>query len=668
MRRPVARWTDLCDETAHRRCERTNLSDGLPRADYRNVKILVGAVLVLLSGTWSAVAGQDGASALVAALSAESREARESGVARLARALDENPRLAERRDVHEAVARLLRAETAAVHALSLMAAPGDDNEDASDFYYATLIPAAMALLQDGRVAAESGLLVAMVDAIYNTESPFAVRLAREGTPVLESALALVDNPNAVRRGNGYDLLGQMLKAQRVGDLRHPLSAEDEWRARLALRGGLRDVDEAARFNAMSALITAGDTVMTGVGRVPMPSGRLDAVLKVLSSTAGRCPDRPRSRRARQALVAAYASQERAWRELASLVDTHPDLLSRADVQTAVVALLDDDHCRVSAAVAAGGGIHGSEIVNYELQFLALALLRTASPDVVTLLVAELLDGAFNTGSRYAQIIATVGEGAVPPLLLAAGGRDIYRRSKAYDVIGFTLANHRGGVVRQRLTVSSERSLRAALLKGLRDADIVCRREAVRAVVRAGDRTALPTLEWLAANDPDSGRGNLAAYSVRGQAIHAVSVLTRDERHDEVPGRPVRGRARHDIHRQFTIEAPPSVAVRPYMSERPMAAFVAHDLELQVVIGNGASVPAPGARVLLRKTDVVDGRPIGLVLRRNPAARPPGWTLELEAHIADSEGDGLHASARCADEAACAVAERMLMSIEFPRTK
>ena len=100
----------------------------------------------------------------------------------------------------------------------------------------------------------------------------------------------------------------------------------------------------------------------------------------------------------------------------------------------------------------------------------------------------------------------------------------------------------------------------------------------------------------------------------------------------------------------------------------MAAFVARDLELQLVVGDVASVPAPGSRVLWRKADVVDARPIRLELRRAPHARPPGWTLELEADIAVTDGEGLHAIAYCADEQACAVAERMLMSIEFPRTK
>jgi hypothetical protein len=159
-----------------------------------------------------------------------------------------------------------------------------------------------------------------------------------------------------------------------------------------------------------------------------------------------------------------------------------------------------------------------------LQPLALKLLEHAKGPTLRELVTQLLHSPFNTDSPLARQLATVGDGAADPLLVVARGRDIYRRSKAYNVIGITLSNNRARRLRQPLSSRSERQLRSALLAGLRDRDTVCRRDAVRGVLEARESSALPQLRRLAATDPDAGQPGSSSSSVRSLAARAVAML------------------------------------------------------------------------------------------------------------------------------------------------
>lgn len=235
--------------------------------------------------------------------------------------------------------------------------------------------------------------------------------------------------------------------------------------------------------------------------------RLQSALEVVSGKAGR-------------------AREQGLLELAAAVKAQPELAVRSEVQLAVAKLLTDENRRIGVAAFEGDAEANVEFYEEELVPLAFQLLRVATPDAMPALVASLLDGHFNTGSTFSRHLASVGEGAVVALLSASTSPDIYTRSKAYDIMGLTLANNGAGAVRQSLTAQSAKAMRTALLRGLLDADTVCRRDAVRALVAARHRAALPSLRKLAATDPDYGQSGLPANSVRGLAARAIIDLER----------------------------------------------------------------------------------------------------------------------------------------------
>jgi hypothetical protein len=89
--------------------------------------------------------------------------------------------------------------------------------------------------------------------------------------------------------------------------------------------------------------------------------------------------------------------------------------------------------------------------------------------------------------------------------------------------------HQRRSLRYSLSRRSEEAVRSCLLRGLRDSSIVCRREAVRGVERAGLREATPILRELAATDPDDGRSGNGPlrFSVRGLAAKAIATLSKE---------------------------------------------------------------------------------------------------------------------------------------------
>jgi hypothetical protein len=201
--------------------------------------------------------------------------------------------------------------------------------------------------------------------------------------------------------------------------------------------------------------------------------------------------------------------------------------TRSDLQLALAAMLRAEHRRIRDFVATHGNAEEYPYLEaYQEHLLpaALSVLPHATAATESELVSALMSGAFNRGSRVALAIAAAGEGAVTAALDSATSASAVERSKGYDLLGEMLGRHRAGTLRHPLSAASAAQARRALLLGLSDSDIVCRRNAIRGVVKAREHTAIPTLRILADTDPDDGRTGLARNSVRALAARAIETL------------------------------------------------------------------------------------------------------------------------------------------------
>jgi len=217
---------------------------------------VVFLALALATPVVSVAQAKDGIGEIVAGLSARLEATRQRSLIELARVIEADPRVRDRADVHVAVADLLRAEKARI--LEWGRQRKADEEGEYDGPYSDVLSLAVTLLGNGRVAAESGLLAAMVDGVYNPGSDFAKTLAAEGEPALAPAIERSHAPRVLDRLTAYDLLGEMLRLQTANGLRHPLRPAAANRARLALRAGLLDTDAVGRMSAIDAIVNAGD--------------------------------------------------------------------------------------------------------------------------------------------------------------------------------------------------------------------------------------------------------------------------------------------------------------------------------------------------------------------------------------------------------------------------
>jgi hypothetical protein len=222
-------------------------------------------------------------------------------------------------------------------------------------------------------------------------------------------------------------------------------------------------------------------------------------------------------------------REEAVTALATRIQADPVVRARADVQLALARLIRSEG-RTLIREAFQGFEPDSDLYDWQIVPAAMSILSNTTSTTKPVVVRALVEsGIFNSGSRLAQAIGAVGKGAVPAMLRASRERSSNRRANTFDLLGWTLANHRAGTLRQPLSAKSATAARRAIIRGLRDRDIVCRREAVQGVERAGLKEALPILRELAATDPDDGRaGNgRVRYSVRGLAAQAIETLSKE---------------------------------------------------------------------------------------------------------------------------------------------
>ena len=213
--------------------------------------------------------------------------------------------------------------------------------------------------------------------------------------------------------------------------------------------------------------------------------------------------------------------------LNQLFDRDSALLDNPAVYETVVALVRSETAVIDANFRNGVSTDEGFGEDYSVMLeTATRVLRAGAPDTRRALLAALVKAVYNPDSRFAKELASYGELVVEPALELTHTDMDPDRWNAYAMLGEILRADRTHELKVPLATGSAARLRVALRGGLRDPEIVTRRETVNAIVAAEDREAIPLLKELAASDPDVGAGLTQRFSVRALAAAAVEKLQR----------------------------------------------------------------------------------------------------------------------------------------------
>ena len=208
------------------------------------------------------------------------------------------------------------------------------------------------------------------------------------------------------------------------------------------------------------------------------------------------------------------------------------VLDDALAQEAVVALLEAGNKAIAEWTAASlktsdtGWTMGEGYSEYYAQVLGLAnRIRKDHRPTDTVLLARLLRGLvfgmYNPDSEFAKDLAREGRTIVPLVEELSRAADAPSKWNAYGLIKELFAHQETGALAVTLTPASAASLRTLARNGLSDPAPDVRLLAMFAVASAKDKGAIPLLERIAQNDPDTHPGR---YSVRAQAAEALRRL------------------------------------------------------------------------------------------------------------------------------------------------
>jgi hypothetical protein len=221
---------------------------------------------------------------------------------------------------------------------------------------------------------------------------------------------------------------------------------------------------------------------------------------------------------------------RAVTDLEQAAAADPSVLADQRLQTALLTLLESENARVAANLVSFQATQRSQLDEsygeYYAQVLGFANRirgedRLASPALDSRLRRALVFGTYNPDSEFVGDLARDGDAIVPFVLELSRATDGPSKWNANALIGALFARQKTGTLSAPLSVSSAASLRAASRAALADPAPDVRRWAVRAVVAAEDKQAIPLLEHLATSDPDADVGG---HSVRSLAAEALRRL------------------------------------------------------------------------------------------------------------------------------------------------
>jgi hypothetical protein len=121
-------------------------------------------------------------------------------------------------------------------------------------YYDRLLDQVSDLVEPSDVRSVSVL----VQSSYNPDSPLALQLASYGETVVPALFDIIAHRNVDGRSDSYEVLGQVLRAHRLGTSRHPLRPRTVHDVESRLRAGLTDPAPVIRGSAIRGVKAAGD--------------------------------------------------------------------------------------------------------------------------------------------------------------------------------------------------------------------------------------------------------------------------------------------------------------------------------------------------------------------------------------------------------------------------
>jgi hypothetical protein len=171
--------------------------------------------------------------------------------------LIENPSLLKTPTAKIALVALLDQETKRVSDPN----SNEANKGGEDYaeYYGHLLDVVDSLVDSSDATAVSVL----VRSIYNPDSKFALKLASYGQTIVAPLLQLSIGSHAHDRAIAAEMLGRVLREQRLGSSRQPLSSRSARDVESRLRSQLHDSQGLVRRAAIRGVVAAGDLESIG---------------------------------------------------------------------------------------------------------------------------------------------------------------------------------------------------------------------------------------------------------------------------------------------------------------------------------------------------------------------------------------------------------------------
>ena len=196
-------------------------------------------------------------------LTSDDLRIRGAAVRQLDEMISQTPEVLGDGEMQIAIVTLLESENARIRN-NYMAVVNGQSESLPEGYgdhYSLVLRAAdrlRMLLSPMQSPIRARLLRALVGGAYNPDSPFAIRLSKEGDHIVEPVLEIAASTNEPERWNAQALIALLFDHSSAGSLHAPLSLSSKQALKQAARAGLSDPMPAVRRHAIDAVVAAHD--------------------------------------------------------------------------------------------------------------------------------------------------------------------------------------------------------------------------------------------------------------------------------------------------------------------------------------------------------------------------------------------------------------------------
>lgn len=219
------------------------------------------AILVVFNILPSLTQGQ--IPAALADLRSDDRAIRGRGVSVIHRASSQDPLVLQDYTVQDGLLDLLAHDNQRIAANLIAVQQGQLPllaPESMDYYYDVLDMAGSLLdIENIRPGFRSRLLAELVHSTYNPDSPFAVRLSREGGRIVSAMVELGQSEISPDRWNAYSLIAMVFHGESTNVLAEPLSGDGREKLKMTALRGLSDPDAVGRRWAIGAVVEGRDT-------------------------------------------------------------------------------------------------------------------------------------------------------------------------------------------------------------------------------------------------------------------------------------------------------------------------------------------------------------------------------------------------------------------------